>query len=462
MKLNKVFLLAQLLTLAFSPSFAQDVHYYGPDTTHHYTPSDIMETQNGDLVLVAAVNNKGILPQNYYFDRYLARIRLNGDTLWTRSHPHNGTQANLLEKADGSLMAWGIVGGSLTCNGTFNNNGYADQSIHTYTSTGTITNSIVHDEGCDESLVSVKKRADGGILVTHNDTYWSYQVSSIKELSPTGQRSSISYPSNIVRSALVEKNNMGYWLMQADSLYRLSLAGNLLWKQELPSYVGYVNHLIKVNQDSLLVAGYIAGQPAGYSSLMKYDSAGVEDWNTTVAITPSHLLLHSSGNYIITGMFQQKYRVMVVSPNGDSLWARTIDFNKPIAVHKTIETSDGNLVTLAEETNALNVDLARVMVVMDTIFSTSQYNSVRKLAPSLAASCYPNPTAGQVQIDIQESNNYEYQVTVVSLLGQPVLAQSFSTPSFSLGVEHLPKGLYILTIRSSSGAIFEEKLVVGN
>lgn len=463
MKLNTIVLLAQclLFSLTFYQSSAQDIYYYGPDTNYHYQPSDIIETQGGELLIVAAVNYRISVPQNDYFNRYLVKIRPNGDTVWTRSHPHTRTKASLLEKADGSLMVWSDVHGSQICNGVFSSYPYADQSIYTYTANGMITNTVSYDEGCDESFIGTKKRDDGGILTTHSDNFGSYQINSIKELSPTGQRTSLPYPSTITGNGFLEKNNTGYWLARLDTLYRLDLSGNIRWQKgiNLPNQ-GNFWKLTKVGQDSLLAAILIAG-PNTPTLITKYDSAGVEDWSTPVDLTVMHMMEHSSGNYVLSGIHQTRYKVMVMSPEGDSLWSRTINFNKFISLYKTIEISDGRIVTLAEETTFQNPGLARIIVVVDSLFDNSKPNSIRKLAPNLAAQCYPNPTQGQVQIDIQENSPQEYQVQLVSLLGQRVLTQSFAAPSFSLGVEQLPKGLYILTITSSSGAVFEQKLVVG-
>lgn len=464
MRTKIIFLLTQcLLTLALNPSFAQDIHYYGSDTTYHYKPTDIIATQNGDLVLVAAINYRSNFPRNYYFKRFLARIRPNGDTVWTREHLHTRYQASLSEKTDGSLMVWGNIDGTIICNGVSSNYPYGDQSIHTYTANGVTSSEVQYDESCEDAFLGIKKRADGGILTTTRDGFSPNQAYFIKELSPTGQRSSLPYPMNVAGAALLEKNNTGYWLMQSDTLYRLDLAGNVRWQQQLSIASNYLNQFIRVAEDSLLVASRAAGQTSDFTQLTKCDSTGIEDWTVTVPLGFNDILLHSSGNYVLTGMFQQKYRVMVMSPDGDSLWSRTIDFNKAIQVYKTIETNDGRIATLAEENINYRFNyLARAIVVVDTIPGIPLHNSIQRLTPSLAASCYPNPTAGQVKIDIQEPNNQEYQVAITSLLGQVVLTQSFAYPSFSLGVGQLPKGLYLVTITSSSGAIFEEKLVVSN
>ena len=469
MQLKTLILLTHglLFSMAFYESAAQDIFYYGSNTNYHYQPSDIIETQNGELLVVAAVNYRVSTSQNNYFDRHLVRIRPNGDTVWTKSHPHTRTKASLLEKADGSLMVWSDIHGSQLCHGVFSSYPYADQSIYTYTANGTVTGNVRHNEGCDESFWGTKKRDDGGILTTHTDNFGSYQVHSIKEMSPTGQRTTLPYPPDVANSlagpALVEKNNTGYWLARLDTIYRLDLSGHLRWKKgvTVPSQGGGFFKFTKVGQDSLLAAILVPGVNTP-TLITKYDSAGVEDWTTPIDLTVMHMMEHSSGNYVLSGIHQQRYKVLVMSPEGDSLWSRTINFNKFIALYKTIEISDGRIVTLAEEVTFQNSGLARIIVVFDSLFDNSKPNSIRKLAPSLVANCYPNPSSSQVQVDIQEAPHQQYQVSLTSLLGQRVLQQSQSTASFNLGVEQLPKGLYLLTITSSSGAIFEEKLVVGD
>lgn len=463
--MRKLLLLTNLLffLLLSQQSFAQNIYYYGPDTNHHYYPSDLIETQNGELVLMADVSYRGYILHNYYFDRYLVRIRPNGDSVWQTTHPDTEGEGFILEQSTGNFLSLNDVNGAYSCGMVGQTIPYSDFSVNAYNSTGTLTNATSYDEDCDNSLSAFKRRDDGGILAvqTSTDAFGSNYRYTIKELAPNGQVSSLPFPASISGSGLVEKHATGYWILQYDSLYHLDLAGNITRRDSIENSP-YVQAFIKVAQDSLLVvssATHVSAPDLTY--LSKYTSTGQKAWTVDFPMETKHVLWHPSGNYLLTGTRNDHISLLLVSPDGDSLWGATHPLPNPSAAVKTIAIGNNKIATLGRESAAFTMLSGRAMVIVDSINLSPVVNAVSKIPTALAAQCYPNPSNSQVQIDIQEANQHSYQVGVVSLLGQSVLQQTFFTPSFNLKVEHLPKGLYSLRITSSSGAVFEEKLVVG-
>ena len=444
-------------------SIAQNIYYYGPDTNHHYHPSDIIETQNGELVIMADVNLRGYILHNYFFDRYLLRIRTNGDTVWQASHADTRGQGMLLEQSTGAFVALNNIDGAYACGMVGQTLPYSDYGVNTYNNTGILTSSVSYDEVCDNRLSNFKKRDDGGILAVHkaSDAFGSNSLYSIKELAPNGQLSSLPFPSAITGQGLIEKHATGYYILKYRDLYQLDLAGNVVRRDSIFNYP-YLQSFIKVAQDSLLVvssATHVSAADLTY--LSKYNNVGQKDWTDTLAMETNHILWHPSGNYLLTGTRNDQLSLLLVSPNGDSLWGATHPLPHPTAAVKTIAISNNKIATVARERANYSELSGQIIVVVDSINLNATLNSITTLSPPLAAHCYPNPSSSQVQVDIQEAPHQQYQVSLTSLLGQRVLQETQSTPSFSIGVKQLPKGLYLLTITSSSGAVFKEKVVVG-
>lgn len=442
-------------------SKAQNIFYYGPDTNHHYYPSDIIVTQNGELVLLADVNYRGSLFHNYFFDRYVLRITTNGSPVWSLTHADTKGQGRILEEATGDLISLSNINGAYACGMIGQTIPYTDYNVNTYASTGTLSNASSYDEACENSLSLFKKRDDGGIMAVQTAVTSSVYQYSIKELAPNGQLSSLAFPTGITGSGYVEKHTAGYWILQYDSLYRLDLAGNITSQDTIINYP-YLRYFTKVAQDSLLVvssAGHTSAPDLTY--LSKYDAFGKKDWTRTFTMETNTVLLHSSGNYLLTGTRNDQLSLLMVSPNGDSLWSRTQALPQPSAAVKTIEIAGNKIVTLGRENSTFTTMTGRIIVMIDSIDWTPVVNATTKIAATLAVHYYPNPSREQVHFTIEGKREEAYELTLTCLLGRRVITQSFGQPSFSIGVEDLPQGLYIVKITSAKGAIFEEKLVIG-
>ncbi|MGH1335297.1 MAG: T9SS type A sorting domain-containing protein [Aureispira sp.] len=452
--------------LCCNQSKAQNIFHYGPDTTNHYYPSDIIATQNGELVVMADVNNRGSWFHNYFFKRYVFRITTNGSPVWSLIHADTKGQGLILEQATGGFTTLNNIDGAYACGLIGQSIPYTDYSVNTYAGTGTLSTSNSYDEACENSLSNFKKRDDGGIMAIQTAIVSSINIPSvyeysIKELAPNGQLSSLDFPIGITGGGFVEKHATGYWILQYDSLYRLDLAGNIVSQDTIINYP-YLRAFTKVAQDSLLIVSSAEQTSApDLTYLSKYDAFGKKDWTRIFDMETNHVLLHSSGNYLLTGTRNDQLSLLMVSPSGDSLWSRTQALSQPSAAVKTIEIAGNKIATLGRENSTFTMMSGRVIVVLDSIDWAPMMTPIRIIAPALVAQYYPNPSNGQVHFTVEGATNEGYQLTLTSLLGQAVFSESFAQTSFSIGVEHLPKGVYIVKITNAKGAVFEEKLVIG-
>jgi len=72
-------------------------------------------------------------------------------------------------------------------------------------------------------------------------------------------------------------------------------------------------------------------------------------------------------------------------------------------------------------------------------------------------SLYPNPTTGNVFIDLGELKQ-DVKATLTNSIGQVVLTQNYvSTKSINFDID-LPKGLYFLTLETD-GEVFSKKII---
>ena len=153
---------------------------------------------------------------------------------------------------------------------------------------------------------------------------------------------------------------------------------------------------------------------------------------TVVATT----VTDEEGNYIFEGLTAGNYEVIVINEedNQENAVAVTVDAENPVA-------SQVNVVVVTVRDNAI-------------VTSSVQFED------GMQMQVYPNPTQGQVRIDLAGSRFRQAEVTVFNVLGAMVYRQSFSTSSdivFDLSSE--ASGMYIVKV-DSEGISATRKLIL--
>lgn len=72
---------------------------------------------------------------------------------------------------------------------------------------------------------------------------------------------------------------------------------------------------------------------------------------------------------------------------------------------------------------------------------------------------YPNPVSSAFTIQIDEPVLSGYRVNIVNLSGQTVFSNTFSSPRVSINAEYLISGMYLLTIKTDNGKIYNSKFL---
>lgn len=96
--------------------------------------------------------------------------------------------------------------------------------------------------------------------------------------------------------------------------------------------------------------------------------------------------------------------------------------------------------------------------------STRMEHPVTSRKPEKVNTCYPNPTAGQISVNLQEPLSKDAIWEVYNLNGEKVL-QRLQTPTESmnrmqLNLAHLPNGLYFVRLVSDHEVLLQEKILV--
>jgi hypothetical protein len=142
------------------------------------------------------------------------------------------------------------------------------------------------------------------------------------------------------------------------------------------------------------------------------------------------------GNYLFEGLTAGSYEVIVINEedNQENVIAVTVDSENPVA--------------------------SQVNVVVVTVRENAIVTSSVEFEDGMELQVYPNPTQGQVRIDLAGSRFRQAEVTVYNVLGAMVYRQSFQTSSdivFDLSSQS--SGMYIVKV-DSEGISATRKLIL--
>ena len=348
--MKKHLLFAAFVVLSIHVAYGQTIKYYGYDSTHSYHPSDIIETKDGNFVITSSVNLAGSFFHNFISSKYLLKINSQGDTMWSSSHYHNMYHNDqLMHKSDGNLMSFGTSGNTYNCGFMWALLPFPKYGLYTYNSIGDTLSYQIGENGCENQLSDISTTKDGSIIalnrvsgLTIGASYPTY----ILNVSKSGHINN-TFIEKASYFSHIQEASSGYWLLSWNKLRKVSSAGDSLWQKDL-SLHPVPRDFLTVGGDSLLIACSSTDAAYGDSTrLIKMDDSGQIDWNKKFHLRTASVMLHSSGNYILTGRYNGKARVIAVSPKGDSLWSRTTTLASSASPVKTIETDNGKIMTLS-------------------------------------------------------------------------------------------------------------------
>jgi hypothetical protein len=90
----------------------------------------------------------------------------------------------------------------------------------------------------------------------------------------------------------------------------------------------------------------------------------------------------------------------------------------------------------------------------------NRLSAVQSIHPPLSINVYPNPSAGNIQVETEDDLSGT-QITVTDILGQALLTQSNLTgKSVNLGIPNYKAGIIFLKLESPDGRSYLQKLLI--
>lgn len=449
-------ILSGLIILLFSVSVhAQSIHYYGWDTLYSHYPTDIITTQDGGFLIIGDVSSSAPLIENYVSHNYLVHTDSIGDTLWTRYYAHDayGNQ-NIFQDATGNYHTLGATNGGYLCGIIGVSVPLTDYCHLMYSPAGDSLSFSKYNDNCWDDLYDFTGNPFGRIsaVAVHRDFNANYAY-SIKIMNTNGIITNITLPNNYVSD--LEMAGNGYWLASVNGLGKVSFTGTLMWQNAIP-FIPDIADFCKVNDDSLVfICGYTAGPPPDTSTVIKTDSAGQAAWTRTCYLKAAEVMMHSSGNYVITGQKGDSLAVLVLSPAGDSIWSSQTALTFPAKGIKTIEASGGRIATLAYSGGSGLP--GQYALVLDSIGSATGISDQDGLED---ISVYPNPATEYISVNWTGKNrNEDLQLKIYTLTGS--LNGNFQVSGNSqISVRNFSPGIYFYAISAINGTAKRGKIMI--
>ncbi len=66
-------------------------------------------------------------------------------------------------------------------------------------------------------------------------------------------------------------------------------------------------------------------------------------------------------------------------------------------------------------------------------------------------SIYPNPASSQIYVSMDDANTVNYTAELISMQGAVLQTQQGRVQQFSVGIQHIPAGMYMLRVKTSAG-----------
>ncbi len=341
-----ILLLSTSLYLIGNTAFGQSVHYFGTNPSYNHYPQDLLQTQNGDLLLLGGVNWASGAIENFAHSRYLVRTDGSGGMLWENyvGQPWYAG-GNLVEMPSGGLFTFGQNEGSNVCVSSAQTFPFNDYSVQIYSASGDSLSTVIQSDYCDDKVRDwARLGTTSYAFMASSDQNYAYHY-SIKSVHSNGSFTSTTL-SSIPYFSTFDRVVDGYLFAKPQLLLKTDLTGNILWQQPI-SLPNYVSDFLQVDNDSIVfLCSDIGGIDPDTMILVKSDGFGNVGWQRGFPAKSWNVIHHSSGAYVVAGIQGNQIAVVAIDPTGNIAWTRLTPINSSPSNTKTIELSDGRIATL--------------------------------------------------------------------------------------------------------------------
>jgi len=144
-----------------------------------------------------------------------------------------------------------------------------------------------------------------------------------------------------------------------------------------------------------------------------------------------------------TSLFSQMDTEGLISSSGTSLVGENmiIDYSMGVWTSLNMDNSNGQITNGIQQSDYLII------------------TSLTQVKQQVKMNVYPNPTVGNIQLDIDDKINVELNATLRSAEGK-VLHTQLISKSTSINLEHLPAQVYYLSISNPDGKNVEQFKII--
>jgi len=423
---------------------------------------NVRQTIDGGYIITGQTDSYGVGGT----DIYLIKTNLYGDTLWTKTIGGLGDErAFSLNSTNDSGY---IISGETSSFGAGNGDAYAIKLNQNGDTLWTRTYGGLSD---DMSWDMIQTNDSGYISVGGTMSFGSVSMSVY--LVKTDKNGFLEWSNTYSK----KNGNIGYGVIQtSDNGYliaggafntsvnsrdcyviKTNAIGDTLWTKLIGGLSDDMAYsLCKTNDNNFVICGYTSSSGFGGDDILlcKLNTSGVvlwtktyggplDEWGTAHLTTDSGFII--SGYTQSFGAGNDDAYIIKTNNNGDTLWTRTYGGNGNESAGVGQETSDGGFI-LAGYTNSYGGDNDVYLIKTDAnghFAGIDNYVS----AKDTRINVFPNPTAGQLSIQIPKQFGQTKTLEIFDIIGQLKLTK---TDSFSDNdISSLTSGLYFIVVTNT-------------
>jgi hypothetical protein len=326
--------------LSFNGLSQDNVFYYGYNDANSYVASDFIQTDDGGFLIIGDVASSMPLFENPYYGRYLVKTDPVADTLWTNYHSQSYYgNAHIMESSPTTYLAVGSVGENYICGEFGAQFPFADHIRQHYSVQGELTNGWVISPACSNTIMDMELNPQGELvffskaqenpefvkdeiqynifLLNNSGILWQYQIFTEGD------------------EILAGDNH--YLIANSESISKYDLEGGMEWIHPIDLPTPPADFCEVENQQLVFACSGFEDEV----QVVKTDLGGNEVWSETFDMQCRDIMLHSSGNYFLTGEVGTELMAMAINPNGELIWSKNYDLALSGHGIKAIETEDG-------------------------------------------------------------------------------------------------------------------------
>jgi hypothetical protein len=406
------------------------------------------------------------------YDYWVVKLDASGNKTWDKTYGGSSYDYlnSLQQTSDGGYILGGHSESDMGGDKSQGNNsapGYSDYWILKLDASGNKIWDKSYGGGFDDLLNSLQQTSDGGFI-----------LGGSSDSGISGDKTQTC------------KGVDDYWVVKVDS------SGNKIWDKTFGgnSYDD-LNSLQQTTDGGYILGGFSSsgiggdktqasqGQGSADFWVLKLDANGNKTWDKTIGGSNAdalHSLQQTSdGGYILGGESSSgisgdksqalvgltDYWVVKIDASGNKTWDKTLGGSGDDLLYSLHQTSNGDYIMGGMSNSGISGDKSQASKGSYDFWAiklAGNITGLKETETGFAASVYPNPSKGNIQIQLSSMSGPSISATVSDLLGRVVLQQELLATDQNITLDlTLPsaKGIYLLQLNAGEQT-FSRKIVV--